>query len=274
MATTGINIHTHIPDAEPYKGDDWAQSMSRYLATPMFVMGVMAVAAGLVLGVAGGVQVGDYFGALKSGPDLSDLGRGETLSQWVGAVSFLGMGFILSGVAMYLVNIVRTLRDAGRDVQQSLQVRPLKLRKPWTGVVTPYVMLTGVMVEVAAFVVGIVAAVSVGDISPAALVNPGAASAGDLADLGVARAAATWLPGLRFFGVAVLLSSVVLVLVTIQRSLRFQASRITEIADAVPARLQVIDVREGQERSSVRTPKCPVRAGRTAAGAAARRRGA
>lgn len=37
--------------------------------------------------------------------------------------------------------------------------------------------------------------------------------------------------GLRFVGLAILLSSVVLVLLAIQKTLRFQAARITEIAD-------------------------------------------
>jgi hypothetical protein len=132
---------------------------------------------------------------------------------------------------MHLVNIVRTLRDAGRDVQASLGAQPLKLRKPLTARLTPHVMLMGVMAEVAAFVVGIVAAVRVGSVNPAAIANPATANHTDLVHLGVARAASMWLPGLRFSGLAVLLTSVVLVLLTIQKTLRFQAARVTEIAD-------------------------------------------
>src|SRR6266508_5890648 len=89
----------------------------------------------------------------------------------------------------------------------------------------------GVMAEVAAFVTGIVAAVSIGGVNPASIADPASASRADLADIGVARAAAAWLPGLRFAGLAILLSSVVLVLVTAQKTLRFQAARVTEIAD-------------------------------------------
>src|SRR5262249_7609358 len=147
------------------------------------------------------------------------------------AVAFLGMGLVLSGVVMHLVNVVRTLRDAGRDVQTSLGAPPLKLRKPWTGHLTPHVMLMGLMAELAAFVAGIVAAVSIGGVTPASIAAPASASRGDLADIGVARAAAAWLPGLRFAGLAVLLTSVVLVLVTIQKTLRFQTARITEISE-------------------------------------------
>jgi hypothetical protein len=196
----------------------------------MFLMGVMAVFIALALAIAGGVNTSRFFAAFTH-PDLANLGRSEVLAQWTGAVVFLGMGFILSGIVMYLVNIVRTLRDAGRDVQKSLGAPPLKLRKPWTGELTAYVMMMGVMAEVAAFVVGIVAAVRIGAVNPAAIANPATASHTDLVHIGVARAATMWLPGLRFSGLAVLLTSVVLVLLTIQKTLRFQAARVTEIAE-------------------------------------------
>ena len=227
-ATTTID--SRVPGAEPYKGDDWAQSLSRWAATPMFLMGVMAVLGSLALGIAGGVNTSRFFAAFTH-PNLANLGRSEVLAQWTGAVAFLGMGFILSGVVMYLVNIVRTLRDAGRDVQKSLGAQPLKLRKPWSGELTPYVMMMGVMAEIGAFVAGIVAAVRIGSVNPAAIANPATATHTELVHLGVARAATMWLPGVRFSGLAVLLTSVVLVLLTIQKTLRFQAARITEIAD-------------------------------------------
>lgn len=239
MSIITATIDSRLPDVEPYKGDDWAQSLSRVLATPMFLMGAMAVLASLAVGVAAGVNIGDFF-ADSTNPDFADLRRAEVLGQITGAVAFLGMGFILSGIVMHLVNVVRTLRDAGRDVQTSLGARPLKLRKPWTGHLTPHVMLMGVMAEVAAFVVGVVAALRLGGVSAALVANPAPASRADLADIGFAEAAAAWLPGLRFAGLAILLGSVLLVLATIQKSLRFQAARITEIADrsikrAVPA---------------------------------------
>lgn len=227
---TAIHVFpTRIGDAEPYKGDDWAQSLSRWMATPMFLMGVMAVALSLALGIAGGLSIADFFANLAT-PDFDYLGRAEALAQLSGAVAFLGMGFILGGIVMHLVNVVRTLRDAGRDVQQSVGAQPLKLRKPWSGQLTPHVMLMGVMAEVGAFVVGIVAAVRIGGVNPAALADPASASAAELADIGVARAAALWLPGVRFVGIATLLASVVLVLLTIQKVLRFQAARISELA--------------------------------------------
>jgi hypothetical protein len=42
------------------------------------------------------------------------------------------------------VNIVRTLRDSGRDVQQALGAEEVvKLRKPFEGRLVPFVMMAG-----------------------------------------------------------------------------------------------------------------------------------
>lgn len=213
--------------AIPYKGDDWAQSLSRILALPMLAMGLMIVAGGLIIGIVAGINFGDFF---APGSEASDLGTAEAAAQWTGATLFLGMGFILSGVTMTLVNVVRSLRDAGKDVQESLGAKPLQLRKPWTGHLTPHVMMMGVMIEIVAFVLGIIAAVSIGGVDPAAVVDPASASAGDLGDIGFTRAVGAWLPGLRLVGIAVILGSIVLTLTTIRSAIRFQGDRISELA--------------------------------------------
>jgi hypothetical protein len=161
--TTPVVLDTRIRNAEPYKGDDWAQSLSKSMATPLFAMGLMAVLAALGTGIAGGVNTGRFFATLTHS-DLAKLGRSQVLAQWTRALTFLGMGFILGGVVMHLVNIVRTLRDAGCDVQKSLGAQTLKLRKPWTGHLTPHVMLMGVMAEIGAFVAGLVAVGYIGGV--------------------------------------------------------------------------------------------------------------
>jgi len=227
--STVTTIDSRITDAEPYKGDDWAQHLASIMAAPLFLMGLMAVLASLGLGIAGGVNVSDFFGGVSH--PLDHLGRSQVLGQLTGAAAFLGMGLIIGGIVLYLVNIVRSLRDAGRDVQQSLGAQALKLRKPWSGRITPHVMMMGVMAEVAAFIVGIMAAVRIGEVHPGAIANTATANATQLAHIGFVTAATAWLPGLRFVGLAVLLSSVVLVLLTIQKTLGFQARRVTEIAD-------------------------------------------
>jgi len=214
--------------AIPYEGDDWAQNLARIMALPMLAMGLMTVAGGLAAGIVGGVNFGDFF---APGGEVADLGRAEAAVQVTGATLFLGMGFILGGITMTLVNVVRSLRDADRDVQRSLGAQPLQLRKPLTGKLTPHVMMMGVMIEVVAFVLGLVAAFTIGGVDPAAIADPATASAGDLGDIGFVRAVSAWLPGLRLLGVAVILGSIVLTLTTIRSAIRFQGDRITELAN-------------------------------------------
>lgn len=223
---------SRIPEAIPYKSDDWAQWMAKWMAWPLVAMGFMAVVGGLVAGIIGGVNFGDFFS--PSGV-ASDLGRAEVAVQLTGAVLFVGMGMILSGITMSLVNIIRHLRDSGRDVQAALGAAPLQRAKPWSGVLTPWVMMMGLMGTVAAFVVGIVTAVTIGDVAPAAVADPTGASSSDLADIGFVRAVSTWLPGLRITSLAVILMSVVLALVTIQQAIRFQGRRIEELAQPAPS---------------------------------------
>ena len=219
-----------LPDAVPARGDDAVQTMARVMATPMLAMGLMAVLAGLGTGIAAGVNFGDAF---APGSVVADLGRAEALVQITGAVLFLGMGMILGGITMTLVNVVRSLRDAGTAVQESLGAEPVQLAKPLSGKLTPLVMITGVMIELGAFVTGLVAAATIGNVSAASIADPAAARAGDLADIGFVRAASAWLPGLRLTGLALVLLSVVLALTTIQKAIRFQGRRITQLAEPI-----------------------------------------
>lgn len=223
---------SRIPEAIPYKSDDWAQSMAKSMAWPMIGMGFMAVVGGLVAGIIGGVNFGEFFS--PSGV-ADDLGRAEVAVQLTGAFLFFGMALILSGITMTLVNVIRHLRDSGRDVQIALGAQPLQRSRPWTGLLTPWVMMMGLMAPMVAFVVGVITAVTIGDIDSAALADPASASAADLADIGFVRAASAWLPGLRLTGLAVILLSVVLALVTIQQSILFQGRRIAELAEPTPA---------------------------------------
>lgn len=217
----------------PYKGDDRIQTLAVRLLGPMLAMGAMAVMLGLVLGITGGVNLGDFFS--PSGV-AADLGRGEALAQLSGGFVFLGMGLILGAVASTLVNIVRTLRDAGRDVQSSLGAQPLQLVKPWSGKATAPVMAMGIMIEMVTLVMGVILATSIGGVDPAAIADPSIASTGDLADIGMVRAVSTWLPALRIVGLAMIVVSIILALTTIRKVIRFQGDRITEIAgEALPA---------------------------------------
>jgi len=222
----GHTVSTTI-NSIAYKGDDSIQTMAKKMAWPMLAMGSMTVVVAFALAIAGGVNFGDFFS--PSGVP-ADLGRGEALMQLTGAFLFLGMGLILAAITMTLVNIVRHLRDAGRDVQVACGAQPMQLKKPWTGKVAPMAMMMGVMIELAALVLGIIAAVTIGGVDPGAIVDPLTATSGDLADIGFVRAVGTWLPGMRLVGLSMILISVVLLLTTIQKVIRFQGDQIGEIA--------------------------------------------
>jgi hypothetical protein len=220
---------SELDNAVAYRGDDWAQNMARQMQVPLLAMGLMAVAGGLVAGVVAGINFGDFFS--PSGV-ASDLGRAEAAVQITGSILFLGIGLILAGITMTLVNVVRTLRDAGRDVQTALGAAPVQLAKPRTGKLTPPVMMLGVMIEVAALVIGLFAALTIGGVDPTAIADPSTASGADIGDIGFVRAANAWLPALRMVGIATILGSVVLTLATIRSAIRFQGDRISELATA------------------------------------------
>lgn len=210
-----------------YTGDDWSQTLARTLWLPMLLMGLMAVAVGLVASIDAGVDIGDFFG----GESAAALRTGTAVTTWAVATTFLGMAFILSSITMVLVNIIRTLRDTGRDVQQAVGARKVtKLRKPLTGHLTPHVMMMGLMTVIAAFVVSVVQANLISGIPPDGLANPAALQGGDLADYGTTQAWAQWLGPLRLFGLALIFVSIVLALRTIIKAITFQAQRVYELS--------------------------------------------
>lgn len=210
----------------PYTGDDWAQALARTLWFPMLAMGLMAVALGLVTGIYSGIEIGDFFG----GGTADDLGRGTATMAWTTGVIFLGMGFLLSAITMTLVNIVRTLRDTGRDVQVSVRAREiLKLEKPLTGHLIPWVMMMGLMAVMGGFVVSIVQATLFGGLPAAGLADPSSLSGGNLADFGAAQAINGWLRPLLLSGLALIFASIVLALRTIIKTIRYQAQRIEDL---------------------------------------------
>lgn len=213
---------------EPYKGDDRAQAMARTLWFPMLAMGLMAVTLGLVTGAYSGLQLGDFFG----GESSAHLGRATATTAWATGTVFLGLGFILSAITMTLVNIIRTLRDSGKEVQESVGASEVtKLTKPIEGKLVPPVMMMGLMVVVAGFVLGIVQAFLVGGVPSAALADPATLSGGDLADFGAFQAIGAWVQPLRLFGLALIFTSVVLALRTIILTITYQGQRVRELAE-------------------------------------------
>ena len=174
-------------------------ALARKMYRPIAAMGAMAIAGAIVAGI---VQ------ATADRPIHVD-----QIQAWNPGLGFLGVGFLLAAVTFVLATILGELRDGGTNVQVSLRERALILKRPWTGYAFPAAMMMGLMTLLAAFAVGFVQAAKLDD-------DP--AGAADIAAL---------VTPLRFAGIALVLTGVVLALATIVRALRFQADRIVQIAE-------------------------------------------
>lgn len=212
----------------PYKGDDWAQKLAKYMWLPMLVMGLMAVVIGLGAAISAGIDVVDFFTA-ESNPE--NLKEASTTMAWTSGTLFLGMAFILSSITMLLVNIVRTLRDTGHEVQRAVGAGEVtQLRKPLAGRFIPWVMMMGLMIVMGTFAVGIVQADTLSDLPAGGIADTATLRGQDLHDYGTVQAFDAWLQPLALFGLATIFASIVLALRTIIQAIRFQGQRIEELA--------------------------------------------
>ncbi len=171
--------------------------MARRMWPPMILMGLMAVVAGIVAGIA-----------QANTSDALDVAR---LAAWTPGVLFLGIGFLLAGITFLLATVLGELRDGGTKVQQRLGVPALILKRPLTGYLFPAAMMMGLMVLLFAAAFGVYQASEVGS-------DPALA-----ADIGA------WLGPVRFGGLALIFSGIALALLTIGKALRFQSDRLSQI---------------------------------------------
>lgn len=231
MATKAVDVINEEFEVEPYSGDDWAQALARRTWLVMLGMGVMLVLGALAAASFAGLSLADAFSGVDGAAD--SFGRARSTGAWLTGVGFLGMGFILSSITMVLVNIVRTLRDSGKDVQESLGANEVvKLRKPVEGRLLPHVMMAGLMILLAGVVFGAYQAVQYGSIPADLLASRVGIIGDDLANFGTAEAIGQWVGPLRLVGLATIFGSIVLVLRVIIKTLRFQAFRVTQLIDA------------------------------------------
>lgn len=199
MATTTITrVGGQLSIPREREGFDMP-AMARRMWRLALAMGLMAIGAGIVSGI---VQA-------TAGEPI----HVSQIAAWNPGLLFLGIGLLLSAVTFVLAVILGELRDGGTKVQVSLGERALILRRPWTGYAFPAAMMTGLITLIAAFAIGFVQAARLDD-------DP--AGAADIA---------AWVGPLRFAGIALVFTGVALALATIVRALRFQADRITQIAE-------------------------------------------
>ncbi len=168
--------------------------MARTMWFPMLAMGFMALMIGLVL-------------ALVSSGETNP-GSVASLFAWAQGTMFLGEAMLLGGIAFLLGSILAAIRDGGGEVQETVGVTVKTLKMPASAKAFVGLMMVGLMLGVAQFVLYIFVAAN-------ASANPGAWFA--------------WLGPLREVSLGVLLASIVLALYTIGSTLGFQFDRMKQI---------------------------------------------
>ncbi|MCH8007802.1 MAG: hypothetical protein IIC91_02955 [Chloroflexi bacterium] len=197
-------------------------TVANWMWVPMIMMGVMAIATAVGLGIAQasvGSDLGEEFTALRQT-------NFETLKPLTGAFVFLGIALLLSGISFLLATILGALRWGGGEVQESMGGQVKTLKMPWSAMVFLGLMMMGLMAQFLAFGTLIYVATQVHD------AWAGATAAGvpaDIAALDRANAYAAWVNPLRLVSVGVLLTGIVFALYTISNVLGFQFSRIREL---------------------------------------------
>ena len=172
--------------------------MARTMWAPMLAMGAMALVAGTVLSVIWAARI-----------DGGSASTVADLSAWTQGLQFLGEGMLLAGIGFLLGSILASLREGGGQVQEAVGVTVTTLKMPTTAKVFVGLMMLGLMVAVAQFVLYLVAT--------------GADSAQSFA------AWQAWLGPFRELGLGLILAGIVMALVTIGNVLGFQFDRIRQI---------------------------------------------
>ncbi len=113
-----------------------------------------------------------------------------------------------------------------------LRCKVLALKPPWSAQLFPMLMMLGLMILIGAFVVSIVIATIAADVfdKPISTIDGAPAGSGLLDDLQTVKTYGAWLQAAAITGLGIVLSGIVLALYTIAQVLRFQHTRIAEIA--------------------------------------------
>ncbi len=214
------------------------QEMAGRMWLPMFAMGAMVLIASLVIGAVQSSFASDLFELDKGARDsvtgslLDKQQFIETTNVWLPRFQLLGMGLMFGGITFLLATILGNLRMAGAMVQKQSGRRMQVPKPPWSAQLFPMLMMMGLMILIGALVVSIVIAITAGDVFGNSIseINAAESGSGLLADFQDVQTFTAWLQAFAFTGLALVLSGIVLALYTISQVLRFQHSRIAQMA--------------------------------------------
>ena len=216
------------------------QAMASKMWALFIAMGFMVVLAAFIYGLVNASVSSDYLQFSKEAREAAATGTDlatskafiESTKAWLPAFKFLAMGMLLGGVTFLLATILGALRTGGGRVQEALGVPVKIIKPPMTAKVFPMFMMMGMMVLIAALVIGIVlATISYGcwNHSIATELNPAVEGSALLQSLSTVTSVSAWLAPFKFVGIAFLLTGIGLALAIIIRVLRWQSQRLWDI---------------------------------------------
>jgi hypothetical protein len=217
------------------------QTMARYMWLPFFAMGAMIVVAALGIGAVASNFAADLNELPKglreattaSGSTLDKQQFVETTKIWLPAFQLLGMGVMFGGITFLLATILGNLRVYGGQVQAASGRRVLGLTTPWSGRLFPMLMMLGVMILIANLIIAVAVAVLANGVyaHPIAEINAAASGSVLLDNFQTVQTYNAWLAPFGFVGLGLVLTGIVLALYTIIQVLRFQHTRVAELAE-------------------------------------------
>lgn len=187
------------------------QAMASFLWKPMAAMGLMIVISGAIIAGVNSFRVDEFFGLAD--PDIASRATFQSIQTWLPGYQFMGMGLIFAAITMVVASILGRLRILGGTVQASLGA-PIEFPPfPATARIFPMLMLFGLVVF----------ATQLG-------VSAWLATEAKSGDMLTVTTHADWLQGMRFAGVAIMLTAIALALFTITGVMRFMAGRVARVA--------------------------------------------
>jgi hypothetical protein len=173
---------------------------------PMLVMALMAFPAALGIGIVRAEEI-------SSGGSAETI---ETLRHLQAGVMIIGFAAVFAAISFAIARILGQFRKGGGELQEAAGVPVKTMRMPATAKVFIGLMMMAMMTLVATAVLHFVFAADV----------TGAASS-----LGISAERFTVLDGVQTIGIAMYLVAITFGLATIAQVIRFQSTRIRELAE-------------------------------------------
>jgi hypothetical protein len=207
--------------------------MKRYQMFAWMGLLIVMIAFLFSLQVAG--ANGAFFGATKTAREGAAAGSAlvqanvtrHTLTWWVPAFKFVGLGVMLGSITMALGLIATTLRNLGGELMSRwpAELNPGLPEKPRAARMFPMLMMMGLMVLILGLILAWATVGTVGGYwshSIANELNPAGTGSTLLQTLGSLQALGQWLGILRFLGMALLFTAITVALTVVVRTLQHQ----------------------------------------------------